>query len=357
MSLPNQVAIKLDLYTLACHELASRLPTLRTATQSDTRCDYETCISLFDDVISRFFDRYPAHDRQQSADHLGNMLRVEADNFRSASPAASSIFDDVAEAVSNNIAAWAYRTELERLHDLGRNLAKRFYRASIWSETHTRLGRECTLVVGHGEPDDDERLKTRDRSFGYRAAPAAFYENYRVDESGEWLSNVVLMRFTFQHDFALYLAFPFLFLHEYTAHIYATDHGNEPFNDGWMLHAAASFLSRHWNRSHESLDLNWAQIGAFYRHLYGRINPIPRNKCEFAQQFDAWLSDNTTPLSFVSITHELAAFEPTAAEPFFWPTQFINALELWFLQDRRLLLDKIQSAANVRELRSLLTGA
>ena len=39
-------------------------------------------------------------------------------------------------------------------------------------------------------------------------------------------------------DLGRYLAYPFLFLHEYTAHVFATDHGNDHFNDGWMLHAA-----------------------------------------------------------------------------------------------------------------------
>lgn len=288
MSLPENVAVKLDLYTLACRELLSRLHDLHAATQTDLRLDYETCLRRFDEVLHEFF-------------------------------------------------------------------ARRFFANLPWPATQERLGRECYLIVEYGELAADDRIAMLAESFGYRAAPIAYYPSRWDDKQGQDRTHVLLARFTFGHDFAHYLAYPFLVLHEYTAHVYATDHGNERFNDGWMLYAASAFLKREWNKAPEQFGLNWEQAGVFHERLYGRLNPIPRQMCRFAGLLDDWLHARHMPEWFMRVTHELAAFQPQSKREVYWPNQFIYALEHEFMTNREQLLGKIQASENFRELMTILS--
>ncbi|MFQ5614578.1 MAG: hypothetical protein ACE5H9_20850, partial [Anaerolineae bacterium] len=230
MTLPEGVAIKLGIYTLACRELLNRWHKLHVATQADLRLDYGTCLQRFNEALHNFFERSSANDLPRGAGQLGDLLRAQASLFRDSNERAAAIFDEVVAAIHDRAPAWNYRADLERFHAQGRDLARRFFATSPWTETHERLGRECHLKIDYGAPARDDRVALLAEPFGYRAAPLAYYASYRDDEREQSLSNVVLARFTFGHDFALYLAYPFLFLHEYTAHVYATDCGNERFN-------------------------------------------------------------------------------------------------------------------------------
>ena len=173
-------------------------------------------------------------------------------------------------------------------------------------------------------------------AFGYRAAPAAFLPD----------SDTIVVRFTYEGNLALYLAYPFLFLHEYTAHVYATDYGNDRFNDGWMLHAADVFLRRRW-REGDPLVVNLPRqaINVFRDNLYhavGQSNSLVRRGLQFAQDFEAWLPSEQW---FDAITYELAAFEPSPGYRKAWPTDFLNRLEQEFEQNRSALRDKLRASS------------
>jgi len=355
VTLPEDVVIiKLGLYTLACHELLNRLRDLQTATRADLRLGYEECLQRFDEELHRFFRRSSAKDRRQAAEQLGNLLYAQASLFRDSNERAAMIFDDVMAAIQGKAASWDCKADLEQLHAQGCDLARRFFAESPWPETQGRLGCECHAIIEHGAPADDDRIAMLAEPFGYRAAPMAYYSSYWDDEHEQYRTDVLLVRFTFDHNFALYLAYPFLFLHEYTAHVYATDHGNERFNDGWMLHAAAAFLKREWNKAPEQLGLSLEQADVFYERLYHTLNPIPHHACKFARLFDDWLSSQL-PERFAQITYELAAFQPKPGEKPYWPNQLINALEHEFMTDRKRLLGKIRASADVRELMTTLS--
>lgn len=347
MALPESVAIKIDIYTLACRELLNRVHDLQDATQGDLRMDYETCLKRFDKALHEFFDS-DVRDVHQAAEVFGDQLHAEASKFRNTNKIAATIFDAIVVAVRDKASSWNYQADIEQFHAQGRELARRFFEGSPWPETQKRLGVECRLMFDHGAPDPDDRMAMLAEPYGYRAAPIVYYSSY------EGYEYVVLGRFTFEHDFNMYLAYPFLFLHEYTAHVYATDYGNERFNDGWMLHAAFSFLKREWNRSPNQTGLNLDQVDVFRGHLYCKLNPIPRNACKFTSFFDDWLSTRL-PERFMQITYELGAFSPKQEEKIYWPTQFINALEHEFTTNRDRLLRKIQASANVRELMATLS--
>ena len=352
MTLPDIVTIKLGIYTLACRELLNRLFKLYNATQVDLLLDYETCLKRFDYALGRFFNHSSAKDMDQATEQIGHLLHTEAALFRNSNENAALIFDEVVTAVHGKAQSWNPQTDLEQFHAQGRDMARRFFRDSPWPETQERLGRECRLIIEYGQPAYDDRTLMVKEPFGYPLAPVAYHEKY-VDGEEE-SEDVVLARFTFSSNFVLYLAYPFLFLHEYTGHIYAIDDDNERFNDGWMLHAAAAFLAREWNRASEEFDFNWAQVDVFQERLCGLLNPVAKRTCLFLSKLEAVLSAQL-PNRFKEMTYELAAFIPRGGEKHLWPTEFINALEYEFMTDWRRLLEKIKTSADLRELMRVLS--
>lgn len=349
MPLPERVAIKFDVYTLACRALLNRLCDLRMATQADPRLDYDTCLQRFDEALERFFMRADPVDRHQAAQKLGALLRVEVDLFRYHNLRVAAIFDAVIETLETSICTWSYERDLQQLHQQGRQLAQRFFAASPWPATQSNLERNCDLIVAYGAAPADSRGALLAESFGYRAAPAAYYPVFWDDDQDRERNDVVLVRFSFEHSFGLYLAYPFLLLHEYTAHVHATDYDNESFNDGWLLHAAASFVHRDWNHDPERSGLDLDQANIFYDRLYPRLNPIPRRACRFARDFESWLPDHLRPW-FRRITFELAAFQPGPAQQRYWPTQALHQLERAFTTDRQRLLKALERTTNLRDL-------
>lgn len=349
MSLPTAVAIKLDLYTLACRELLKRLDDLNDATQFETRLDYAAWLQLFDEVLRRFLLRASQRNIRQASDQFNAMLRADVEVFRPLNERAAAVFDAVVAGIANNAASWHYQHDLERFHTQGRELAQRFFAASFWPETQARSRTICRLVLEYGATEDGRIGPTDDR-----VAPAAYRARRWDADRSEIQQQVVLLRFDLRHTFASYLSFPFLFLHEYTAHVYATDHENEIFNDGWMLYAADAFLTRLWNADAETVGLDREQVKIFQNYWYpAKINPIPLRGCNIARDLDSWLSA-VAPERFLALTYELAAFQPAAGEATIWPTQFVYALEHAFRTDRQRLRHLVQTTSTARDLLRML---
>ncbi len=343
MGLPDGVAIKLDAYTLFCRQLLIHLQALNDATRTDLRLTTDDCLSRFDQSLHQFFNEAAPHDLEQAVNELGAVLRGRVALFRAQNSQAAAVFDRVIEAVTAAVPTWHYQEDLEALHQQGRQLARHFYADTPWSVTQARLDREARLLFR----DDGEPIVPQEENFGYHPTPVAFRAHYQDEETGQELKDVILVRFGFGYDFAPYLAYPYLFMHEYVAHIFALDHGNERFNDGWLLYAANFFLShRGWNLYLQP-PLTRCQIRAFDERLHGKLNPNPRRAYRFACDFDSWLND---PERFHAMTCELAAFEPRAGESGFWPNQFINRLEQEFDTNRPLLRRKIEAAPDLRTL-------
>ncbi len=201
-------------------------------------------------------------------------------------------------------------------------------------------------------PDIDDIVAMRAEPFGYKAAPVVYYPKY-WESQGQEQSEVVMARFTYDHDFSLYLAYPFLFLHEYTAHVYAQDYGNESFNDGWLLLAANVFLKQEWIRRNDQCGLVRDQVNIFTEYLYPKISRHAQIAVRFASDLESWLSLEFID-KFMSLTYELAAFRPNESETEFLPNEFIRALEHEFDVSRERLLSKFASSTTVRDLMSKL---
>lgn len=335
MSLPDGVAVKLNAYTLFCRQLLEHLQALKDAVRTDHRLTCDQCCQYLNQVLKqRLFQKENPRDLQRAVERVGQMLLSDVGGLKDRNPEAAEVFHKVIEAAIAACSAWSYRDELEALNQQGRQMARCFYEESPWPATQARLDRETQLVFLYEE-----------------GVELAFRSTYPAEEPNQVLRDVILVRFTFDCDFNRYLAYPYLFMHEYVAHIFACDHGNERFNDGWLLHAADAFLaSRGWDLTLDP-PLAREQITAFGEHLYEGLNRIPRRACGFARQFDDWLGE---PEHFLAITWELAAFEPQEGESDFWPDRFINHLEQEFDADRSRLRRKIEASSDVRTLFEML---
>jgi len=330
--------------------MLEHLPALNDATRTDLRLTCGKCCQRFDEELQKFFWEADLPDLQQAAERLSQALISRAGYFQDQNPQAAAVFHKVVEAAGAAAPTWRYQGDLETFHQQGRQLARHFYADSPWPATQARLDREARLVFFYGE-GEEEREKRSGGEFGYRPVPLSFRERYLDEETDQWMEDVILVCFEFDRDFSLYLAYPYLFMHEYVSHIFALDYENVRFNDGWLIHAADSFLAcQGWDLDLQP-PLACEQINAFGESMYGKLTDIPRNACCFARNFDTWLRDTQR---FQAMTWELAAFEPREGESMFWPDQFINRLSQEFDTNRPRLRRKIEAAPDVRALFEML---
>jgi hypothetical protein len=347
MSLPEGVAAKLGTYMLACRELLSRFSTLKLATVNDNRLSEIDCIKRFDEVMHDFFSRSTVHDIAKAVERFCDRLEVESRDIRDMNTEAAKIFDEIVTETAAKAKSWDYMADLESFHSQARELAQLFFSGSTSPATQSRLVTACNIEVDYVTSSDGRDVCAE--SFGFRLAPVACYP-YEAYEGQS--ATKIKVRFNFDHNFSSYLSYIFLFLHEYTAHIYSTDYGNERFNDGWMLHAASSFLFQMQNSAKRQIMID-DQSGIFEARLRGFVNPIPRRASMFAREFEVIICRNF-PERFLEITHQLAGFEPQDRENVFWPNQFINALEIEFLKDRQRLKGLVEESTDIRELMNKL---
>ena len=334
MLLPDIVAIKLGVYTLFCHQLLDHLPALDNATCADDKLTRDECCRRFNACLHAFFPEVSPRNLEQAADILGNDILSRAGHFQNRR--AASIFNKIVKAAQAAAPTWDYRQDLETWHQQGKQLALCFYTESPWTVTHTRLDNKAEL-----------------RFLFEEGAKVAFLEHCLGEELEPVLRDVITVRFTFSRDFDTYLAYPFLFMHEYAAHIFALDHGNELFNDGWLLHATDCFLNRCGLDLKVQPRLLSAQVQAFGSKECGRLRDISLRTTLFVCNFERWLRDDKL---FSRMTWELAAFEPRASESPFWPNEFINRLKQAFEDNssRSHLKRKIKSTSNLHELYGIL---
>ena len=348
MELLESTAVKLGAYTLFCHQLLRYLPALKDATRADLRLTNDRCLGRFNESLRIFFEEAAPLDLPQAVAELGSVLEGRVALFRAQNPLAAAVFDQVVEEALAAAISWRYEGDLDFFHRQGRQLARHFFANSPWPSTQARLDREAQLVFCEVEDPAVPRRKV----IGYHPTPVAYREKCWDDERGQELDHVILVRFGFGHDFGLYLAYPYLFMHEYAAHIFSFDPGSVLFNDGWLLQGTDVFLARRGWELDLQPPLAREQIAAFGDYLYGGLDHRSRQACCFARDFALWLRDSDY---LQAMTWELAAFEPGAGESEFWPDQVINRLWQAFDTDHTLLGRKIKAALDLRALYEMLS--
>jgi hypothetical protein len=347
--------LRLDLYTLACHQMLLRLHELRALTQRELRFDYEDCIyNVFNSGLERTLKRCAASTPEQVAVQFGKYLEGDIQIFRDGkSNGVAELFEALGESVTAEMAHWSHLTQLESFHQQGLQLARDFFADTTEEETRQRLPTVCSLEFEYGTPalagTRSERLA---ETFGARYAPIAYYSSLD-DSSPNCRQHVILVRLSTDQDFMRYLCFPFFFLHEYTAHVFSTGQ-SEQFNDGWMLYAASAFLKRRWVREPNSISLQREQVDVFQEQLLRHIGRIPRRGYNVARDLDEWLAPRNPDL-FQRLTYRIAALQPTGSSVEFTATDIINAISEAFRKSPDRLLECLQSVTDLSTLLHTIT--
>lgn len=353
MTLPHIVSIKYSTYLLFCRQMLESLPELVNVARSDAQEDIaeEKYLKVFDERLIEFWNGRNYPDLQEAAESFARLLQASIEVRVGRQHPIYLVFQQLIASSLAQINNWDYLQEIKRHHQQGRALAQKFFTNCLHESFGEKLKRRAELELEYGNSSTDGEKPNVDLNLGYRAAPIATLHQKGINGAR---TPRIILRVSYDNDFKLYLCYPFLFLHEYTSHIFGNDFKNAKFNDGWMLFAASDFLSNDRLDTPDDHPLTLEQVEIFREHFYQNISSICKKGFGTAFRLWGWLSRNSSSMSFQSITCELASFEPRSGEKAFWPTQFINALDRDLSENSRGLEGKMQSFTDIRSLYSAL---
>lgn len=344
MALQDDVAVKYCVYTLFCRRVLENMQALEEAVDEDPNLQLDECLQRFSDLLKAFFIKTHPIPSDALIQLFCGTITSEANMIRTGNPAAADVFDQVVLDAGGVACSWSFLPEITSYHDQGRALAQAFFNNLSSSVPPSQLTQKAGLEL-------DFRGSGGTFGFGYNVAPIITFPK----------ENKIILRFAYEDGFPMYLLYLFLFLHEYTGHIFSNDYGNTLISDGWLIFAADEFLRREWMRGNAPSSLNRKQVLAFRDYFLGKFGGVPRKGYDFAHLFHDWLGAYSETLSFEAITYELATFTPQPDEEKSWPTKFFRALKDEFYRaikngsgGQQELLSKIKTARDIRELYSML---
>lgn len=350
----DSVRVKFTCYTLLCRKLVDRLPELKAAVikGDEYQLDLDECLSFFDTALSRVLpkidERWSVNDAIQT---LAGIVRSWSSTYKIDHKEVLSVIDDILNDAAAVADEWDYQEDIDRLHGVGRELAQKFFTRIAYPGVNP-IATNKQAVVAYVYDDTGKDVDgLGERPFGYVASPVAYRDSF--SRWGQSFTDVIVVRYVDKMNVMLYLSYPFMFLHEYTAHILANDYRHVRFNDGWMLRAADHFLvneEKRCNRRRTPLGLAREQV-----HIFGRLrdtlNKPPQIGCAIADDIIGLLTGKDDPLNFHSITHDLCAFQPEAEQTDQWPDELLTKFHLY--TDRLdELYDKFMNCADLNSLYS-----
>ncbi len=349
MALQDDVAIKYSVYTLFCRRVMENIQALERAVEGDLNLSMDECLQRFGVWLKEFFNQETSTATEASVRLFCQKVTAQANVMRTGQgggAAAAAIFDQVVSDANGLACSWDFLPEITSYHDQGRDLAQAFFNNLSSSVSPSRLTPRAQLDLEFRGSGTMEQRSSGNIGWGHKVAPIVTFPK----------ENRIVLRFTYEHDFPLYLLYLFLFLHEYTGHIFSNDYGNTLISDGWMIFAADEFLRWHLMKSNSSSSLKPEQVFAFRKYFLGKVSGQPREGYDIAHLFYDWLGKHSGTLLFHAITYELATFTLQPGEEKSWPTKFFQALKNELIRgDRQKLLSKIKAARDIRHLYSMLT--
>jgi hypothetical protein len=257
LSIPEVAHLPLTLTTQAHHQLMVGLPRLREAVQGTPYSESE-CVAKFDDILQEMVSQARPDTPAGAVELLSTFLDPYLLTLRMRGGGdIAAFFSDLVEAVARDLPSWDLEAVLRSTHDLGRRLATRMFANSGSALTQGRLGLVCDVNVAYQSSHGTRRSRlgssalTDERSFmGVTGMlPGA---------EGGTLSPLLTIRMSHGPTFNRFVHLPFQFVHEYTAHVFATG-DSELFNDGWMIHAAVVHLHDMWHEDPAGCGLTQRQ--------------------------------------------------------------------------------------------------
>ncbi|HKP02390.1 MAG TPA: hypothetical protein VJU77_03425 [Chthoniobacterales bacterium] len=302
---------KLSAYVLACEGLHKVLPDLYTAAQdtNDSRLNVLGLIGAFEIRVQEFFGSCKETDHAAAAFRLAQKVSELGDLARDLNAEAGAIWDRYSIALKDKIPAWNFVAHVQELHDVGRGLAREFFA-------------NCAPLLGRLKVDCRCQVRCNESE---RSIPPMLFSHS---------SALIEAIFSFESNephFRWYVALPFRFLHEYTAHIFAIDTRYQVFSDGWMLVAASRFLERRWLAADGEFPLSEDQVYVFRKALEHMLSPVSQRGIRVARLFEAIVESEGRAVLFVETTDALCSLEN--AEPLArleYTARFLRNLERLF---------------------------
>jgi hypothetical protein len=366
--LQDSIRVQFASYILLCRCLLDRLEELSEVLPDDDTDDLilEDFLDDFNEALSKGFEDYDeSWGIVSTVEHICALIAANRLSYKTKNPAAWEIIEQILQAATETSQRrdpeWNYQQDIDELHNVAHELARRFF-TSINGSGVCQLDLQQKAGIVYLYDDSGREVDgLGERPFGYGASPVAYRQTYRSKIWDAELEKVILVRFVSGMNFYLYLAYPFMFLHEYTAHIFANDYKHIIFNDGWMLQAAYKFLvieQRDCDREKRAFDLSSAQTSVFGEYLRGRLNKRPQRGCRLAKFMHGLLSGKAEPINFNSITYDLCAFSAQSTDHSKWPNLFLTKLYRYSntAGRRQYLYEKLSSSTDLDELYSHLEG-
>jgi len=321
--MPHDLNLKYHFYTLSCRSLLLSLPKLEEVTSADTSVTWDYFIATFNSVLKTFLSAEMSTEPEaaafgMAANRLSSSFNAQANFFEDSNSEAAGLLRSISQDILQQQQNWSPWDHVCQLHDKGREVAQLLYEPSLWPATQALLEETRPWVLDYAS-------------------------SAKVVTSMGYAQEKVWVRFSYDADFTTYLAYIYLFCHEYSSHIFGRDHeASESFNDGWLVYAAAKFL-RNYAITNEDTGVQWAQAEVFVDSLKGDLTSSAAWGARLAERFDACVSGEF-PYLFDHITYELAAFQPDhlAGRDVEWPQKFLIKLRKALAKDPAQVLKKIR---------------
>jgi len=339
VNIPVHLHERVAAYTLACHHLllASNNPAIPV---EEVEQGVEACVDLFDDAVAMAIKHAPAGTvAEEVARNLIDAARQIHD------PAITAVFDIIAREVRAGAALWDPSLHLAQLHSTGQILAQRLYQLQAAPLVHSRFHHVCPSRV---EYDVTVRPLGTPLMRGERRddTPCICYNPPNTRGCGP-VGEIVLY-FSERSNFTLYLALPYLFMHEYASHVFPNDYDSEWFNDGWLVYAQAWYLEANWMVNDLPVRLHPRQGDVQRERLRGSL--VGPTSAGYALAKDLWGLLGWQPC--LRITCELAEFVPQPGEDDVWLTYFLQALSRAMKSDIVELRTLVNTGDDIRTLMS-----
>jgi len=343
----QDVAIKYSAFTLCYNTLLAHLDNLNRALIGDTRELKKSIISQINGALTEQVYRSKPRSLGDAVEIITTRLSSERKAIETMNHDAAEVIDEIVTDIQNRASVWQYEADVEQHRAWGEKLSRLFYEGTPWPTTQERLTTNASVVFRYAGTLD--RAVPGQNTYGYKVAPMAFYPKYKDADDGEPEDNVILVRFSFEHDFSTYLAYPFFFFHEYASHIHGANSDSDIFDDGWMMYAIHEFLSNNVYSLPPTYCLHGNQIQAIGEHCPGKISTKHlQDYYFFGQGFHTW-SRLWAPKLFRQMTWELAGY-PLSQENRYFLADFMERLHYHFEQRRDDLRRKIENYTGVDDL-------
>jgi len=280
--------VKFGAYLLASAALHGILGKLWKVADDEPEFAVEDLIASYEQRLQEFFNNWHSENPRKTYAEMLHVVDELTHQARVIHPAAGAVLLGGQTWMAKAVKSWDPFRHLADLHDAALDVARDFFGGCHPLADRLPQQCRCDMEVRKKQEGEPYMLYSREQS----AIEALFFF-----QSGE-------------PHFRWYLALPFRFLHEYTAHIYALDPGFEVFSDGWMIFAAAQFMEDSWLACRPAFRLSEDQAHVFRRSIQSTLPPMPQKGMHLAGHVHAMLNSAMKPATFLELTHRLCSIKP-----------------------------------------------